>query len=100
MDIFGVIYNAETDAYAASAVSAYLKGGLDANAKQYDGKSILWAAAALGRTAAVISLIQAHADLNAATRDSTTPLLVAIGNGYPEIARRLIKAGADVNIAN
>lgn len=97
MAIFNEIYN-RTFADGNAIISAYVKSGMDINARNYDGKSVLFAAASMGLTAGVKQLIDAKADVNAKANDGYTALVVAIGNGYVDIPKLLIKANADVNM--
>jgi len=97
MSIFDEIYN-RSAADGNAILSAYVKSGADKNAKNYEGKSVLFAAASMGLTDGVKILIDAGANLNTTTNDGDTALCVAIGNGEMDIAELLIKAKADVNL--
>jgi ankyrin repeat protein len=96
MSIFNEIYN-RSEAEGNRIVCAYVKSGYDVNAKHYNGKSLLFAAASMGLADGVRKLIAAGADINTA-HDGYTPLLVALGNGEFEVCKVLIQAKADVNL--
>ena len=78
-----------------TAVSALLKDRADVNAREADGTTALYWAAARNDLAIARALIGAGADVTAASRYGVTPLQVACLNGNAPIVELLLKSGAD-----
>jgi|GEM_PF-2922045 len=86
----------------AESVSAVLKGGGDANARQIkagpeQGMTALMYAARSGHLGVVKPLIEARASVNAQAADGRTALMYAAMGEEPAIVRVLIEAGANVD---
>jgi Ankyrin repeats (3 copies) len=80
-----------------ASVAQALRGGVDVNARDYQGDLVL-ASAPDARTAE--ALIAAGANVNAGGHDGLTPLMLAASNGRAEVVRVLIRHGAEVNAFN
>ena len=77
------------------AVAAILATGVDINARNGHGMTVLMRAAALGRVRMVRSLLEHGADPNLSRNDQFTALLLAAFFGHEEIVKILIAHGAD-----
>ena len=78
-----------------TGVTALLKGRTDVNAREADGTTALYWAAAKNDLAIGTALIRAGADVKAASRYGITPLQVACLNGNAPFVELLLKSGAD-----
>ena len=78
-------------------VKRLLQQGLDLNAENHLGWSLLTVASNYGRAQSVRLLIDNGADVNKAGRWGVTPLMRAACRGDLEIARLLIENGADTD---
>lgn len=67
------------------------------NAHSHHGRTLLYHAAATGRAAMVVLLMEKGADINAKDNNDTTPLMVAVGSGHRKIVELLLEKGAVVN---
>jgi uncharacterized protein len=81
------------------AVRTLLQRGIDVNAREADGTTALYWAAAKNDTSAAVVLIRRGAHVNAASRYGVTPLALACVNGSAPMAAALLEAGADANAA-
>jgi ankyrin repeat protein len=79
------------------AVSRFLDGGADVNARAVDGTTALHWAARADSLATVTLLLDAGADAQAADRYGITPLYLAAENGNAHVIAALLDAGADPN---
>jgi hypothetical protein len=70
-------------------VKAYLNHGVSLEAKNYDGATILFCAAAGGRLDLVSSLIARGAQVNATNSYGDSPLTIAIENKHSDVATLL-----------
>ena len=81
----------------AETIKALIAAGADVNARDDDGKTLLFKAAGWDKRTAVNVLIELGANLNARDNVGETPLIDAAFKGRAEVAKALIAAGADVN---
>ena len=81
----------------AAAVGALLREGVDANAAEVDGTTVLHWAVHRDAVDMVELLLGAGADVAAANRYGVVPLALACLNGSAVIAETLLDAGADPN---
>jgi predicted nucleic acid-binding Zn-ribbon protein len=79
-------------------VKLLLDKGVDVNAKDTEGWTVLMYASEYGHTEIVKLLLESGADVNAKTEYGNTALICASVNGYTEIVKMLLEAGADVNV--
>jgi len=79
------------------ALTELLKLGVDVNAAQVDGMTVLDWAAFHDDAELAKKLITADADVKAANRYGVTPLSLACTNGNTAIVELLLAAGADPN---
>lgn len=80
-------------------VRTLLQRRVDVNARESDGTTPLYWAAAKNDLAAATLLVQAGADVTAASRYGVSPLAIACVNGNAKMIELLLKAGADANTA-
>ena len=79
-------------------VRLLLDAGADKNARQADGRSIVYQAASSANATNILQLLlEKGADPNLATANGQTPLINASGRGDAEAMRLLIAAKADIN---
>jgi len=78
-------------------VQDLLTNGIEADAKDYDGKTALGWAAYKGHAEIVELLLEKGADVNAKTNKGTTPLMLAADQNHIEIANILLAKDADIN---
>lgn len=79
-------------------LSAALKQeGVDVNAKDADGRTLLHGAASNGHLEIVELLLSAKAEVNTHDEEGWTPLISAASAGKLGVVRRLGQAGADVS---
>jgi hypothetical protein len=88
---------AAVDRGDADVVKHLLERGVDKNAKDNYGQSLVMTAASNHRVDVMASLIAAGADINAANQYKITPLAVAAEQGHLDIVNMLVAAGANVN---
>lgn len=82
-------------------VRLLLEAGADKNAKQADGRSIVYQAASMGNGNGLLRLLlEKGADANAPTANGQTPLMAAAGRGDVEALKLLLAHGANVNARN
>jgi len=78
-------------------VRLLLDAGADKNARQADGRSIVYQLASVANVANILQLLlEKGADPNLATANGQTPLINAAGRGDVETMRLLIAAKADI----
>jgi ankyrin repeat protein len=83
----------------AAKVKLLLLNGASVDAKTVEGRTPLFAAATMPRSAAAVRhLLEAGADVNAVTLAGTTPLFPAV-NASAEMTKLLLDRGADPNRA-
>ena len=84
----------------AQAVAAWLDegGGVDAGCAEYDGMTVLRAAAFGGHEALVRMLLQRGASVNLHGPLGATALMYAAGNGHTTIVQALFDAKADASL--
>jgi ankyrin repeat protein len=85
---------------AMAAVQLDLSHGADLKARDKDGKTALFQAAAIGNMAITQLLLDHGADVNAADNDGDTVLMAAVGNDHPDIVNLLLAKGADPSPQN
>lgn len=80
-------------------VQRAIEEGVDVNARDKSGATLLmWAAAYNGNPEVLKVLLEAGAEVDARSSEGMTPLMyAAMLNQNPEIIRVLLEAGADVN---
>lgn len=78
-------------------VKRLLARGVDKNAKDEYGQSLLMTTVSNHHVEIVDLLIEAGADVNAANQWRITPLAVAAERGHLDLVNRLVAAGANVN---
>ncbi len=78
-------------------VRAMLQRRADVNAREADGTTALYWAAAANDAATAALLLRGGANVNAANRYGVTPLALACLNGSTPMIETLLKAGADAN---
>jgi len=79
-------------------VRLLLEAGADKDARQADGRSLVYQAASVyGGHSVLRLLLEKGADANKATANGQTPLIMAAGRGDVEAMRMLVSAKADVN---
>jgi ankyrin repeat protein len=78
-------------------VEAFIRAGINVNAKDKDGATVLMIASEKGDTEMTRVLLKSGADPNASDVDGYTALMFASYSGNPEIVRLLVGSGADVN---
>jgi ankyrin repeat protein len=76
-----------------------LDAGADPDARDAQGRSPLYWAAAAGQAAVVEVLLMQGADIHLAARTGETPLVVAARNGHEAVVRSLLQHGADGTMA-
>jgi len=81
----------------ADVVKHLLDRGVDKNAKDNYGQSLMMTAVSNHHTEIVKLLIDAGADINAANDYKITPLAVAAEQGHLDLVNLLVAAGAKVN---
>ena len=79
----------------AEGLGALLKGGLDVDARDAKGNTLLMLAGYHGRTEAVQLLLKSGATVDLRNDKGQTPLGGVAFKGYVEIATMLLDAGAD-----
>jgi len=79
-------------------VTAYLDQGIDINAKDEQGKTVLFYAVRGNHKDIVKLLVAKGADINARDKGGYTPLCYAIWNDDKDLAGFLISKGADVTL--
>lgn len=83
----------------ADLAGILLDAGADPDARDRQGRSALYWAAAAGQAAVVELLLERKADLNLAALSGDTPLAVAAQNGYAAVVQTLLGHGADSALA-
>ena len=79
-------------------VRLLLDAGADKNARQADGRSLVYQAASIANSTSILRLLlEKGADPNAPTANGQTPLINASGRGDVDAMRLLIDAKANVN---
>jgi ankyrin repeat protein len=78
-------------------VNLFLMSGMDPNAKDESGDTVLLAAAKNKQSAVVKALAAGKADLNARDKDGLTALMFAARTGDSSMVRTLLDQNADVN---
>ncbi|KDQ11600.1 hypothetical protein BOTBODRAFT_114190 [Botryobasidium botryosum FD-172 SS1] len=93
------------EANGAEVVASFLKAGMDVNARDEHGDTLLNRAAWLGHSSAVIALLQAGADPNIGGRRGFCPahfipqlLNSPILEETPSVLEALVKAGANLDL--
>lgn len=86
-----------TDRGYERILDLFLKNGLDINAADKDGKTLLHIAAEKNKFAAAKYLLERGANLNALDSNNQTPLHLAAANGSETTAQLLINYGADIS---
>ncbi|MCL1876305.1 MAG: ankyrin repeat domain-containing protein [Synergistaceae bacterium] len=101
-DIIGELEEAVATSVVLQKIEAEIKNGMDVNAKEDDGSTVLMKAIKENANSKIINaLIQAGADINAKDNEGMTPFMWAASkNKFPEVLSVLIQAGADVNAKN
>jgi ankyrin repeat protein len=74
-----------------------IRGGVDVNTAESDGRTPIMAAASEGHADAVRLLIEAGADVRARDQSGDTALSEAAYEGHAKVVKLLLDAGADVN---
>lgn len=80
-----------------SLLSSLLGKGLEADAQDLRGFSLVQEAVRSGSREALEFLIQCNANVNSVARNGTSALILAIDKQEPDLVRDLLQAGADVN---
>ena len=88
---------AAIDRGETDTVKQLLDRGVDKNAKDAYGQSLVMNAVSGHRTDIVTMLIEAGADVNAPNQYRITPLAVAAEQGHLDLVNMLVAAGANVN---
>jgi len=81
-------------------VRGLLERGADPDARDEDGRTPLYIAAANGSVEVARLLLKHGADVNARAIDGSTPLHLAVAFGHLDVAELLLERGADVNAGN
>ena len=92
-----VALRAAVDRGDAGVVKHLLDRGVDKNAKDDYGQSLVMTAVSNHHSEVVKLLIEAGADINAPNQYRITPLAVAAEQGHLDLVNALVAAGANVN---
>jgi ankyrin repeat protein len=98
----GTVYSEETFLHEVKTgnrqeVEAFIRAGINVNAKDKDGATPLMLASERGDTEMARVLLKNEANPNASDVDGYTALMFASYSGNLEMARLLVDSGADVN---
>lgn len=100
LSLLSTLDQAPDDESASEAMRLLSQGGVDMNATDDKGRTLLHLAASHGLTPIVDRLIVGGAHVNRGNARGSTPLHFALQNGHDDIARLLVKAGADPHQCN
>ena len=79
----------------AEGLEAALQAGVEPGARDGQGFSLLYAAAAKGDSRMVKALLDTGAEINKTTDAGNSALMVASARGHLEVVEQLLAAGAD-----
>ncbi len=82
----------------STMVERLLRGGVDANASEAGGRSLLHWASTCADAATAEALLAAGADANVRDSSGATPLHEALLRREEDVAAALVRAGADIHI--
>lgn len=88
---------AEMEREALRSMGAVLRGGVNPDARDEEGRTALMYAAEAGRPARVALLLRAGANPHLQAVDGVTPIMLAAASGHDHIVDLLSRAGSDAN---